>query len=236
MPMLSFRNSALTALALLLLATGYVFLRTVAFPDPSWPLDKGERVTLPAQATLTQPFAAHRDGLRQVEILLGKFTLKESDRLTLELRDEECAAVLSRTELKNESFDSEHTYAFIFDRIPDSEGRRFCLAASFSSGRNIPKDKTPRFFTDLSAEAASYTLEGAEAGRTVGSAPVAIRPGYRPATLAATGDELTDRISQYKPPFLKGGFLVVFAALGLILTVGAACLLVRGFPKVPHDD
>ncbi len=221
-----FQTLTLTILVLTLLSIGGAFVRDFGLPDSTWPLDKGERVTLSPGESLTQTFTARRGGLSKVEILFGKFTLKNSDRLTLELRDERCEDVLARRELQDESFDSEHTYAFVFDRVEGSVDETYCFRAGFESSREVAKDKAPRFFTDRVSAAEPYLLEG-DVGTFPGTGPIAIRPGYRNASLLADLSELTDRISQYKPAFLKGGWLAAAAASGLVLTLLSAILLLR---------
>ncbi len=213
---------------------GYAFSRTLAFPDSAWPLDKGERITLTSGITLTQPFTSSRDHLRQIEILFGKFTLQGEDQLTLELRDRSCATPLAQTKLSKRSFDSEHTYAFIFDPIKHSQNQTFCLAVRFDSERPIEKSKAPRLFTDQRAQAPSYSLIDTDVV-TPGQLPAAIRPGYSHASLLATLNELVDRISQYKPGFLKDGVVATLAVLGLFLTCLTLILLAREQPTTGKD-
>jgi hypothetical protein len=213
-------------IALIAISIGSAFLHTLAFPDPVWPLEKGERIALLPGTSVTQSFTSSRDYLRQVEILFGKFTLQDDDRLTVELRDSQCIAVLAQTKLAYQSFDSEHTYAFVFDPLQHSHNETYCLALTFESDRTIEKTKAPRLFTDLAAQASPFTLT--EKGMPIANtAPIAIRPGYQNSSLFTTLGELTDRISQYKPIFLKDGFLVTFAILGLVLTFLALIVLGR---------
>ncbi len=223
---MSFQRFFLILTLLITLSLGTTFFHGLGFPDSAWPLDKGERVTLSAGATLTQTFTSSRDHLRQIEILFGKFTLQGEDRLKLELRDSTCATPLAQTTLSDRSFDSEHTYAFVFDRIPDSQDQTYCLALLFTSDREIEKSKAPRLFIDQRAQAPAYTLTEKDAPAQ-GIAPLAIRPGYSNASLLATLSELMNRISQYKPAFLKDGVLTVFAVLGLVLTFLSLILLAR---------
>lgn len=221
---MSFKHSFLTLLFVITLSIGYAFYHSAAFPDPTWPLDKGERVTLSPGTTLTQTFTSNRDHLRRIEILFGKFTLQEEDRLTIELRDGTCSASLAETTLPRRAFDSEHTYSFVFDQIPDSRNQTYCLALLFESNRQIEKTKAPRLFTDLSAQAPPYAITEKDTV-TPGNSPIAIRPGYVNASFVATLDELVDRISQYKPAFLKDGILIVLAIFGLGLTFMVPILL-----------
>ncbi len=225
-----FQHFSFLLLILIILMLSFSFLRILAFPDATWSLDKGERVNLSPKATLFQTFTAHHDNLRQIEILFGKFTLEKSDVLILELVQGECTGlsieslVLATEDLSSRSFDSEHPYTFVFDPIRDSENQRYCFMATFGTDRVIDKNKAPRFFTDLSKEEVPYTLSSE---RDPGTDPIAIRPGYTNNSILTTFQELIDRISQYKPAFLKDGWLLFFASSGLIFTFLIAVLLMR---------
>lgn len=221
---MSFQRLSHALIILIAVNLSLSFLHILAFPDPTWSLSKGERVNLPPHASLTQTFTANRTNLRRVEILFGKFTLQEEDWLTLELRDGACSTLLAQTKFARRSFDSEHTYAFVFDRIPDSRDQTYCLTILFTSDRSVEKTKAPRLFTDLSAQAPPYAITEKDSV-TPGNSPIAIRPGYVNASFVATLDELVDRISQYKPAFLKDGILIVLAIFGLGLTFMVPILL-----------
>lgn len=226
---MSFQRFFLILTLLITLSLGTTFFHGLGFPDSAWPLDKGERVTLSAGATLTQTFTSSRDHLRQIEILFGKFTLQGDDQLTLELRDSTCSTTLAETTLADRSFDSEHTYTFVFDPLEHSKDQTYCLALLFDSQRTIEKSKAPRLFTDQRAQAPSYILAEKDV-ITPGIFPLAIRPGYSNSSLINTLNELIDRISQYKPAFLKDGVVTAFAVFGLVFTFLVLLLLVHKDP------
>lgn len=227
---MSFSRLFLIALFLCLASIGFTFGRIVAFPDSaSWPLDKGERVTLLPGDRLTQTFTGTRDGLRQIEILFGKFTLEGRDRLTLLLLDSSCSSPMASKTLSRRSFDSEHTFTFIFDQREASRDKEYCLGLSYETDRAIAKDKAPRLFTDLSAKGDPFVIAKSEMQES-GNAPIAIRPGYRDQSFLSTMSELIDRISQYKPFFLKDGYLATLFVLSLVLTIAVIVLLTREEP------
>ncbi|GAB1446106.1 hypothetical protein MASR2M41_18570 [Flammeovirgaceae bacterium] len=214
-------------LAVIALSIGVVFVSLFAFPDPTFRLEKGDRVTVLPDETLEQPFVSSRDGLRQIEVLFGNFNLQGDTRLLLELKDNACVTVLARKMLSHGSFDSEHTSSFTFDRIPDSGGKMYCFTARVSGTMPLKKDKAPRFFIDKASPAAPYSLIAPNGVQDRGTGAIAIRPGYANSTLSENVEELTDRISQYKPPFLKSWFLITFSFIGFILTLGTILLLIR---------
>lgn len=227
-PGMNFSRLSYLALGLMALYFGYAFWHIFAFPDASWQLDKGDRVVLASREQLTQPFVATRDGLRRVEVLFGDFSLTGNDTLTVELRDNTCINTLAKKTFAHEDFSSEYTRSFVFDRIPDSQEKTYCLAISFQSDQDVSKTKRPRFFIDRSAHGTPYAITSDEATETKrGAQPIAIRPGYTDASFVANAHEFFDRISQYKPFFLKTAALAPLTFFGLFLTFLTAFLLMR---------
>lgn len=214
-------------LTVIVLTLACSFAKTFAFPDSNWPLDKGERITVLPAEIVTQPFSASEDGLRRIEVLLGKFTLQDNDELLLELRDHACSSVLAQETLSGKSFDSEYTYHFLFDRIANSKDQTYCLTVTFNTNRPIAKDKAPRLFNDKSAPNFPHTVTNPGGEKTTGAQAIAIRPGYTNDSFIANAKEFFDRISQYKPFFLKSWFLITFAVLGIVLTFLVTALLIR---------
>lgn len=223
-----FKYIFFSLLTLIALSIGFGFYQLFAFPDSAWPLKKGERVNLSPGEVLTQQFVANRDGLRRVEILFGKFSLERDDVFSIELRDANCSSVLAEKTFSGESFDSEYTYHFLFDRIENSKDQTFCFTSTFTTNRPVAKTKAPRFFIDEEAEQRTPHMIKNAGGETIpGIGPVAIRPGYTNSSFFANADEFFDRVSQYKPAFLKSWFLITFATLGVVLTFLTIALLIR---------
>lgn len=214
-------------LGLIVLSLGATFVYTFAFPDASWPLKKGERVVLLPGESFEQLLTAPRDGLTKIEILFGKFTLEGDAELLVELRDQTCTSVLAQESIREQSFDSEYTYSFVFDRIQDSKDKTYCFTASFISNQPIKKDKAPRFFLDEEGQHFVHTFKNQAGERTEGPEPVAIRPSFTNDSFLTNVQELFDRISQYKASLFKGWVLMVLATLGFTLTILVTILLIR---------
>lgn len=215
-------------LGLILFSLIFGFLRLFGFPDSDWSLQKGERVVLLPGESLSQTFTTGRDGLRRIEILFGKFTLEGEDELMLELRDDTCSQILAQKTLVKKSFDSEYTYNFLFDAIHDSQNKTYCFMATFTTNRPVAKTKAPRFFIDEEAkQSALYTVTNPSGEKTPGPGLLAIRPGYINTSLVANGQEFFNRISQYKPFFLKSWFLLGLVTVGSITTFAAMIFLIR---------
>src|SRR5690349_5946307 len=145
---MSYKHIFSLTLALILISLGVGFSHLFTFPDSAFPLQKGERINVLPGEVLTQTFASNRDGLQKIEILLGNFDLPRDSELILEVRDSSCDALIAHETLSGRSFDSEHTYSLLFDRIPDSGGKNYCFAAKFQSNQPVKKEKSPRFFVD----------------------------------------------------------------------------------------
>lgn len=212
---------------LFLLALFLVFGRLTSlwsFPDPTWPLLKEEKIELEKNQPLFQVFTARRDNLSRVEFLMSSASIKPGGRLKLELRDETCSQILRQASWKVSNLDSEDTYAFRFRRLENSQGKDFCFSASFE-----PQDekKKAKIFLHNQPPAGSQYFLNSATGEKFSDRSLSLRPGYQNASLGKNLTELNQRISQYKPWFLKHYFLslIIFAFLFLSLLI--VSLLIR---------
>lgn len=224
---MNYNRLFLLLLALIALSGAAAFWQFFAFPDTAYPLQKGERVVLLPGEMLQQPFVSNRHGLRKIEILFGKFTLSGEAKLVVELRDESCSKTLAEQTFHQQSFDSEYTHAFVFDRQEHSQNQTYCLAVRFISNQPITKAKAPRLFIDEGSQITPYSMANPGGEKSEGAGAIAIRPGYVQESFFSNAKEFFDRISQYKPVFLKSWFLISFAVIGLGLTFCVTALLVR---------
>lgn len=189
-----------------------------SFPDTHWPIEKAEKVKLRAEQPITQKFTAARDGLSRVKILFGNSDLGANGEMQLSVLDENCAELLRRVEIKTESLDSGNTLDFNFPRLPKSKDQTFCLqlatvgkksANVFVVSNTLPDNK-------------SLVINDQElAGQAL-----AMRPAYRNATLSQNLTELNQRISQYKPWFLKHFFLTAITLGFLLLSLLVIVILI----------
>lgn len=218
-------NSKTILLAILGISVLLIFFRfstLIAFPDArTLDRDKVEKI-YPGQ-TFSQKFIADRDNLETIQFLLRTPSLKKNDTITMKLADETCTDTFRNGTLTHAFLNSDNLYQFAFPRIEDSEGKRYCLLLSFRDADH--SSKYLQFFTIAQSDDASLLMD-ADTSVPRNGQSLSLRTVYRNATLWQDLGELNDRISQYKPWFLKDFFIGTIGILFVILSTTLIALLI----------
>lgn len=211
-------SSKTVFLASIAVLTMLVFInleRQLGFPDTRFPLEKGEKIKLDEPGA-TQTFVARRDDLSGVNILFGGSSIKEGGTLSFTLLDEKCEKTLRKEKRFVKTLNADNSTNFSFSRIPDSAGKTFCFKTSFAPEKGSKKAAIFAVPNTLPDEKLALIINGENRP----GESLAIRPVYRNANLFADLVELNQRISQYKPWFLKDAFLatIIILSIGLSFT------------------
>ena len=223
MPYFTSKKILLTILGILVVLIGYRFVVNVSFPDSSIVLEKGDLFRLLPKQSLSQTFTANRDGLHEIEFLLRTPGVRQGDTVDMTLADATCTGTLRAGTLDVPFLNSDNLYVFAFPRITDSAGKRYCVTATLHAGNKTTK--YVQFFTTeadvLGAPLTDRSTETAMDGRAL-----SMRPAYVNGSFAADMNELTERISQYKPAFLKGAIIATIAVAVAILSIALVVILI----------
>ena len=212
MPRLSSKTVFLASIAVLTILVFVNLQRQIGFPDTHFPLEKGEKIKM-EEAGAVQTFIASRNGLSGVNVLFGGSSIKEGGTLSLSLLDETCAKTLREEKRFITTLNADNSTDFSFSRIPDSAGKTFCFKTNFDPEKGSKKAAIFTIPNTLPDEKRVLSINGeARPGESL-----ALRPVYRNGGFFADLVELNQRISQYKPWFLKGAFLatIVILSIGL---------------------
>ncbi len=192
---LQLKNILVGALVVGLILIGVSFLRQLNFPDSVYVLEKGSRMEIIPGDVLQQKFTASRDGLSNLKILFGGKPLTKDYKLDLILADENCAKKIRKTTLRGgQKFNSKYLYDFKFSKIDDSKNKEYCLKIVYTTTAENPKKKEVRLFENNNQDYAGQFI---------------FRPSYKNPTITQDLYQLNQRMSQYKPWFLKGGYLTI---------------------------
>ena len=219
---ISSKNILLTLLGISVLLIFFRFSTLIAFPDAQT-LDRDKIEKIYPGETFSQQFTAKRDYLEAIQFLLRTPGLKKSDAITVKLADETCADTLREGILAPAFLNSDNLYRFAFPRIEDSEGKRYCLLLTFEEKNH--SSKYLQFFTTIQNDNVSLLMD-ADTGVPRNDQSLSMRTVYRNATLWQDIGELNDRISQYKPWFLKDFFIGTIGILFVILSTALIALLI----------
>lgn len=213
-------------LFIILIALVLITVRLInlwSFPDTDWILKKGEKTALESNYPLLQKFTAVKNNLSKIEILFSSSDIKPGGAILMKVLDENCSQVLRKQEMRTANLEAENTYAFRFSKIPDSEGKNYCLALSFSPFS--PNGKKAKVFLNDNPPSGSR-LTNSATGKEFPGKSLAIRPGYQKNTVWENARELNQRISQYKPWFLKHYFLYAIVSLFVLLSLLLVAVLI----------
>jgi hypothetical protein len=217
-PYLAARNIFLAIFLLLFAIIFWNFSRAWSFHDTSWPLEKGEKEKI--RTEIMQKFKAERDGLARIKVLFGSSDVSPGGTFTLDILDEDCKKSVRKIELDITSLESDKLTDFIFPKIKDSNGKTYCLTLSYDQMKGGKKAEI--FLSPRAPQVTYFSINGQEL--TDKSMPM--RPAYKNASIFGDIEEMNQRISQYKPFFLKHYYLYFIVFGFLILSIGLVIILI----------
>jgi hypothetical protein len=219
---ISSKNFLLTLLGISVLLIFFRFSTLIAFPD-AHTLERDKIQKIYPGETFSQQFIANRDNLETIQLLLKGPGLKKTDTINLRIADETCADTLREGILETAFLNSDNLYLFSFPRIADSAEKKYCLLLTFQEKNH--SSKYLQFFTTDKGDA-SPLLMNADTDDPMNGQSLSLRTVYRNDSLWQDLGELNDRISQYKPWFLKDIFIGTIAILFVVLSIALITLLI----------
>lgn len=188
-------------------------------------LGKTKKVTLSPGAPVTQTFTAHENNMHQIRVVLGRADIKRGEYIEFRLLDEACQESFS-TETFHSEPQLQGVYTpFSFPAIAESQDKKYCFSATYFSEENRKGEKPYLSATDVPDPIFSdRILTDTNKNKVYPSQTLFLRPAYTSESLTGDLSRLVDRLSQYKPMFLKGGSIVI---LFTILIIGSIALAHR---------
>lgn len=177
-----------------------LFFSGLSFSDSSFNfLGKKDSQRLKKEIGVHQNFTATEDGLTEVKLAIGNLHLLPGEQIRFELRNQECSQILA-TDSWNVFQPKPKTYLrFHFDRIADSQGKEYCAFIMYSSPFDRKSSTAPRITTEKIEGVQYYVGTEAQENETL-----YLRSGYQEETLWQNIWRLIERMSQYKPEWIKG--------------------------------
>lgn len=217
MKYLSAKNVFLVFLAIIVILVAYGFLTQLVFSDNTWLVEKGDKVKINSQSRIFEKFTAERPNLARISILFAYSAIDNGATLDLKIFDENCSKLIRQDSFFVTSLNSDHTQDFNFTPIVDSKNKTFCLNVSFRPENN----KSAVIFLTNNSSGKDVSLNIDQ--NNLSGQSLSMRPGYKNGSVFADLTELNQRISQYKPWFLKHywltGIVTLFIILSLLLVV-----------------
>lgn len=194
------------------------FEKTLSFPDQNWKLEKDEKIKI--RNEIIQKFQTDKDGLSKIKILFSDSDTKPGGKFDFKLYEENCQKIIRETTLEITSLSSKNTTNFIFPQIKNSKNKIFCLKLSYTQKKGGKKSNV--FINENTMEQNKFLSVNGEERK---NQSLSMRPAYKNENIFQDFIELNQRISQYKPFFLKHYFLFfiilgfIFLSLGLVTII-----------------
>ncbi|MDH4330457.1 MAG: hypothetical protein OEV93_02800 [Candidatus Moranbacteria bacterium] len=214
---------AISIIAFLLIITQ--FFKDWSFPDTHWKVEKEEDMKVSPGYPITQKFISRKDNLSTIAILLRSSKKNESKgTLNLNILDEACENIIRKSSIKFHTLDSQSMYNFNFKKIKDSSDKTYCLKLAFIPKKEDAKDI--RLFTMSNYSEENVFLYNPKKDREYPNLSLAMQPGYKGDNFYEDTKILIQRISQYKPWFLKDVYLFIIFLLAILLSIATVTLLI----------
>ncbi|MFZ3031837.1 MAG: hypothetical protein WA082_02270 [Candidatus Moraniibacteriota bacterium] len=185
-------------------------------------LGKTKKVTLAPGAPVTQTFTAHENNLSQVRFVMGNVVLQNNDFLEFRLLDEACSGTIAVKKFDTKPNEQGAYTIFAFTPVVNSKERTYCFSATYFSDEDRKGDKPYLSATTVPELIFSdRTLTDTNKNKVYPSQTLFLRPAYTSGSLLGDLSNLVNRLSQYKPEFLKGWSIAV---LFMILVIGSIAL------------
>ncbi len=200
------------------------FFNLLSFPDQSVSFEgDSEQEKLSANDPLIQKITAKENYLNQINVSINKFSAEFRDKIVMEVLDESCQKILAESKLDMFSWHSPNYAKLKFKTIPDSKDKIYCLKFTY-----IPfgkeQDKKP-YISSYSYEGASYINTG-KSNEEQKNQSLELKPAYGESSAGKNLSKLIDRMSQYKPDFLKGFALEMIITLSLALIIALVIAII----------
>lgn len=205
--------------AIVFIVVFWKFFSLLYFPDSKIILEKGDPIfELNPDIHLEQKFIANRDGLSKIEFLLRTPGPKNEDLIKIEIADEDCKNILKQGKFEKSFISSGNLYEFKFDRIPNSNNKKYCL--------KIESEKKKFKFFTMESQDSQFALTSQDIDAKFENKSLSMRTVYKNENIRQDLDELNQRISQYKPWFLKHYFLSTIVILFTLLSAAIVVILI----------
>ncbi len=206
--------------ALLLLVLS-ILINKWAFPDTNWNLSReGERIKLMPDYPVKQNFEAAQNNLSQIRIAFSRSYNKDGGEIRLKLAKNDCEKIIAEKNILRSEIKAEGYYDFKFPAIANSLRENFCLLIEFDPEKEKYKDLSI-FLSEKNEATFGAQLINSFQNEEIKNRTLSMRPAYQEETLGKNIEKMSQRISQYKPWFLKHFYLetIFWIFLGLTLAV-----------------
>jgi hypothetical protein len=212
----------LLTLGIFVLLIFFRFFSIMTFPDSRTILEKGEALKIYPDQEFNQTFVANRDNLNRIEFLLRTPGPNKDNTVRVTLADETCTTPLRQGFLETPLLNADNLYVASFPPVEDSKDKKYCAIIAYPATET--KTKYLRFFTTENTTPDTVLIFAN--GEETKNQSLSMRLVYNNDTVWQDLGELNQRISQYKPWFLKHYYIATIGILSVILSIALISALI----------
>jgi hypothetical protein len=218
--------------AFLLFLIFSIFHRFLSFPNAENTFTEEGEVKLYPNHPISQIFVAKQNGLNQLDIAIRDFNEWSKNKISFELKDSNCDQTIASNTIDIFSPDYTIYTPFRFPRIPDSQEKTYCAEVTFVTDKENFDEASLPFIVYSRLKGNFFTNSGENNEDNPGSAKLyngktlVMKPAYGSGIFSQDISILNDRISQYKPWFLKYHYLYAISILFVIFSVVLVAILI----------
>lgn len=202
------------------------FFANLSFPDSSYTFPgRTHQVKLDPEKPVTQTFIAKENNLNQIKIVLGNSDLEFREKIVFELADATCEKILAQSTYHSYDLSPSTYYHFTFPPLTHSFGQTYCFKTTYYSLVNRKGDR-PYLGASKGEQFLGWSYTNIGSYLIYENRTLQMRPAYGTGSFLGDLGQLNNRLSQYKPEFLKGTSLTLIFSLFFIGTLGLVYLLV----------
>lgn len=191
------------------------FFDILSFSDQTLSFERdSKQEKLYADSPIIQKLTITENNFNQINASIGKFSPKTGDKIILEVTDEFCKSILAKSSIGKLSWNHPGYEKFGFKTIPDSKNKTYCLKFTYIPNKQAQDKKV--YMSSHAKEGYSYINTGKSPEEQKNRA-LEIKPAYENGSNWQNFSQLINRMSQYKPDYLKGIFLLTIFTLSIIL-------------------
>lgn len=202
------------------------FFMDLSFPDSSYNfLGATNKVKLDSGKPVTQHFVAKENNLNQIKVILQNAEIQQGEKINFELMDADCENTLAISTHRSYHSSPFIYYRFRFAEITTSAGQTYCLRITYYSPLDRGSER-PYLGASEGEPFTGWSYFNEATNRVYENRTLQMRPSYGSGSFLGDLQQLNNRLSQYKPEFLKGASLTLLFLAFLIGTISLVWLFI----------
>ncbi|MBP6889590.1 MAG: hypothetical protein KBC83_04225 [Candidatus Moranbacteria bacterium] len=191
-------------------------------------LGKTKKITLSSGTPITQTFTTKKNGFHQIRVVLGRANIKPGEQIEFRLMDEVCQETLAMKIFHSEPPSQGSYTLFPFPVIIHSENQHYCFSTTYFSDEDRHGEKPYLSATDVPQPVFfDRTLTDTNKNKVYYGQTLFLRPAYTSGHSSGDLWTLVERLSQYKPEFLKDSVFLAISTIFLFVTIVLGIRLIR---------